>query len=134
MDTRFICEELAARIDILEGYEVEDSGKVVWNSRTGRLKTTLTPELENTFSVKFEFIQTGTEKFNSLSSAYEIISSAEKHFNRNLLAKNSSLTGQHGHYIQEVHIELTSPWISEEIAETKDSIETVLNQLMRVST
>jgi len=133
LDIRFICEELAARVEALQSYTVEADGVIVWSSPTKRLKTTIRPVNIESLSIKFEFIQTGNEQFNSLANASDLISKSHSHFPPALMLKPPTYTQQHGHYMNEVHVNLEMPVNAALLGILQKSLDTVMDRLMTVS-
>lgn len=132
-DTRLICEELAARVEALNPYTIEADGVVVWSSPTKRIKTTLRPANIDSILIKFEFIQTGNEQFNSLTNASELISRTHLHFLPSMITKTPVYTQQHGHYINEIQLDLKMPTNLIILESLQKSLEVVMDKLMTVS-
>ncbi len=133
LDIRLACEEIAARVEALRSYQVEPDGAVVWVSPTKRLKTTLRPINIDSITVKFEFIQTGNEQFNSLANASDLIAKSYSHFPSTMLSKPFIYTQQHGHYMNEIHLGLQIPGNVTQLDIIQKSISIVMDKLMTVS-
>lgn len=133
LDIRLFCEELAARVEALNGYEIMPEGVVVWKSQTQRLKTTITPINSNNLTIKFEFIQIGNEKFNSLENASEQIENSHIHLPTAMRIDPPIFTRQHGHYFNEVRLKVDLEKVSSELMQLQRSISTVMDKLMAVA-
>lgn len=133
IDTRLACEEIAARAEALKTYQVVEDGAIVWSSPTGRLRATLRPWNSDGISVRFEFLQTGTEKFNSLNHARDLIEKSHSHFPSSMFIKPPVFTQQHGHYINEIYLNAEMPIDNANLDLIQKSLSSVMDKLMAIS-
>lgn len=133
LDTASICEEIAARSEFLDNYKIIDNGTVFWRSLTGRLRTTIRPGIRgDDLFIKFEYMQTGGEQFNSLTTAFDQVYKIQQNFPATLIVGKANPTIQHGHYINEIHVAIDPKKLLEQIEMLHLAVSTSMNKLMSV--
>lgn len=130
IDVKLFTEELAARTEAIKSYKVDSDGTINWQSPTKRLKVAIKPIDSDSLLIRFEFIQTGNEKFTSLASASELIAKSHVNFPSNMLKRNPISTQQHGHYLNEIHLNLDMSTAEIQLGILQKSLCTVMDKLM----
>lgn len=130
VDIRLFCEELAARTEAFNGYEVATDGAILWKSPTQRLKASIRPINSTEISIQFEFIQTGNEQFNSLGNASDLISKSHQHFPAEMLTGHPIFTQQHGNYFNELRLEVDLKKPISQLEKLHLSMHAVMDRLM----
>ncbi len=130
IDIGLFCEELASRTEALSGYEISADGSILWTSTTQRLKTSIHPKNSSEFSIKFEFIQTGNEQFNSLANASELISKSHLLFPSEMLNSRPLFSQQHGNYINELQLEFNSHEPIAQLEKLQKAMHLTMDKLM----
>jgi eukaryotic-like serine/threonine-protein kinase len=133
LDIRLFGEELAARVEALNGYKITPEGVIVWKSQTQRLKTTITPVNSNNLTLKFEFIQIGNEQFNSLENASDQIANSHNYLPTAMRIDSPVFTRQHGHFFNEIRLKVDLENVKSELTQLHKSISTVMDKLMAVA-
>ena len=130
LDIRSFSEELVARTEALNNYRIDADGTINWQSPTKRLKASIKPIGLDGLIIKFEFIQTGNEQFNSLATASELISKSHAGFPTTMLKRSPISTQQHGHYLNEVHINVDMSRILLQLNILQKCLSGVMDKLM----
>lgn len=130
LDIRLFSEEIAARTEALNPYDVQPDGSIQWKSSTQRLRVQIRSEDSETISVKFEFVQTGNEKFNSLHTARDLVSKIYTFFPPTVFAKSPTFSHQHGHYIAEIFLHFEPSNSITQLEVIQKSVATTMEKLM----
>jgi serine/threonine protein kinase len=130
LDVKLFSEELAARTEAINRYQVDSDGTINWQSPTKRLKATIKPIDSDSLIIKFEFIQTGNEQFNSLATASELIAKSHTNFPATMFKRTPISTQQHGHYLNEIHINLDMSTAGIQLGILQKSLSIAMDKLM----
>lgn len=133
LDMRLFSEELAARIEALNGYKATSDGIIVWTSHTQRLKVVMTPFNSHNLTIRFEFIQIGNEQFNSLENASEQIENSANLLPSEMQIGKPTFTRQHGHYFNEIRLNINFENSNSEITKLQRSISIIMDKLMSIN-